>query len=202
MMKLIATAKDLARSRDANDGFEKKTRRQRPLVATKRSGFARKSILGAALVAFIVGAAATIAWTGGVDPASTFELQEQARDATTVCEMCTGNGNDEFCLSMFDGPHGCYYIEGFCNEQEICDQAAADGFGCVWEPEYENEPHGRHQCRPWDAFSTNEDKIEPSDGIVIAAKTVEGAAAEQGHRPGGTVATNGPRSAPQDLCTF
>merc|ERR1712157_434676 len=31
------------------------------------------------------------------------------------------------------------------------------------------------------AFSTDEDKIEPSDGIVIAAKTVEGAAAEQGH---------------------
>ena len=72
-----------------------------------------------------MGAAATIASTG-VDATPTFELQEQARDATTVCEMCTGNGNDEFCISMFDGPHGCYYIEGFCNEQEICDQAAAD----------------------------------------------------------------------------
>ena len=54
-------------------------RRQRPLVA-KLGGGARKSILGAALVAFVVGAAATIA-SRGVDAASTFELQEQARDA-------------------------------------------------------------------------------------------------------------------------
>ena len=38
MMKPIAAAKDLARSRDANHGFEKKHAcRQRPLVATKRS---------------------------------------------------------------------------------------------------------------------------------------------------------------------
>ena len=37
MMKPIAAAKDLARSRDANHGFEKKHAcRQRPLVATKR----------------------------------------------------------------------------------------------------------------------------------------------------------------------
>ncbi len=116
-MKPIAAAKDLARSRDANHGFEKKHAcRQRPLVATKRG----KSIMRAALIAFVVGATATIA-SNGVDATPTFELQEQAGDHNWPRRVATKA--DASC----DSGTNCRA----CTTEEDCDEC-----GGLWQPNF------------------------------------------------------------------
>ena len=109
-----------------------KTHRQQPLVAAERGGVARKSIVVATLIAFALGAAATIASRGNQVPASA-QLQglEQVWELSEI-DKATGDS-----LAILLSPCAA---DGFCDD--ICRNK---GFtlGCSYESEGQSQ---RNSC--------------------------------------------------------
>ena len=66
-----------------------KTHRQQPLVAAERGGVARKSIVVATLIAFALGAAATIASRGVDQVPAAAHLQEQVASSPSSVQEST-----------------------------------------------------------------------------------------------------------------